>query len=252
MEREEHREESWDELVARVCDGLSSAGLDLVTDFEVAAYDREVPEEFRLGSGESPGVSGILIGNTRSLWTHFIKALGQSPSLRASSNPLNDYVEEVVSGVVASLKYPIVVRFGHNGGTPVALQQLAEVAGLAHLSRSHLSVHPVYGPWISLRGALVVDHPHRVVKRAAESPCTDECDNAAFDLFEEAVLVMGSQRSHEAVREDWRRWVRVRDACEVGRAFRFSEEQVLYHYTHDSQILWNELRRVSGAVDGEG
>lgn len=45
--------------------------------------------------------------------------------------------------------------------------------------------------------------------------------------------------------EDWRRWLAVRDACPVGRAHRYSDAQIAYHYTKDRGVLRD-------ALDAEG
>ena len=42
---------------------------------------------------------------------------------------------------------------------------------------------------------------------------------------------------HETVRENWRSWVAIRDACPLGKAHRYSDEQIRYHYTKDIKLL---------------
>jgi methylmalonic aciduria homocystinuria type C protein len=39
------------------------------------------------------------------------------------------------------------------------------------------------------------------------------------------------------VREQWRLWLAVRDACPVGREYRYSENQIRWHYAHDRSAL---------------
>jgi hypothetical protein len=40
-----------------------------------------------------------------------------------------------------------------------------------------------------------------------------------------------------AVERGWRAWVAVRDACPVGRASRYGDEQIRYHYAKDRGVL---------------
>jgi hypothetical protein len=42
-------------------------------------------------------------------------------------------------------------------------------------------------------------------------------------------------------RKNWTHWVRIRDACEVGRAHRYSEQQMHFHYDPDVERLLDEL-----------
>lgn len=39
------------------------------------------------------------------------------------------------------------------------------------------------------------------------------------------------------VRSDWQKWVRIRDACSIGREWRYSDDQIRYHYVADRALL---------------
>jgi len=41
--------------------------------------------------------------------------------------------------------------------------------------------------------------------------------------------------------EEWRAWLAVRDACPLGRAHRYTEPQVLYHYTHEPRYIRHDM-----------
>jgi methylmalonic aciduria homocystinuria type C protein len=47
--------------------------------------------------------------------------------------------------------------------------------------------------------------------------------------------------THDQIASEWSNWVAVRDACPVGRAERYDDAQVRYHYTKDRRILERAL-----------
>jgi hypothetical protein len=128
----------------------------------------------------SPTSLGILVGNTREIWTPFIDWLAQNPTRVVAPDPLDTYVTEQVNSIVAEhiKDFRTEVRFSHGyksgtntsfsdkisyyilllilqcPGNGVAMQKLAHAAGLCYLDPEfHLAIHPVYGPWISFRYA---------------------------------------------------------------------------------------------------
>jgi methylmalonic aciduria homocystinuria type C protein len=110
------------------------------------------------------------------------------------------------------------------------VQRLAERAGFAPLSSGRLSAHPVYGPWFALRAVVVfdVDGPDGPAP-FANAPCAG-CDAPCRVAFEHALAVSDARSDPALLHERWRPWLAVRDACPVGRDWRYSEEQILYHY----------------------
>jgi methylmalonic aciduria homocystinuria type C protein len=69
---------------------------------------------------------------------------------------------------------------------------------------------------------------HRVASVAIEPPCT--CDASCLAMFEAAIAAGNGP-------ESWRAGLAVRDACPVGREFRYSDAQLAYHYTQDARFL---------------
>jgi methylmalonic aciduria homocystinuria type C protein len=229
----------WRRLVNELAAGCLPAGLDLVAPLQVAWYNRVVETEFRLPDFERVGALAVLIGNTRALWPCFVGALRRSPTLLDAEHPLETYVVERLEEALTAVGPQWLVRWAHQTvPAPVAMQRLAEIAGLATLAPSHLSVHPVYGPWISLRAVVVVDvdgppgSPPRM-----QRPC-DDCERRCTAAFRHALAATGPPaRTHAAPDVHWERWLAVRDACPIGSEHRFDEDQTRYHYTKDRQIL---------------
>lgn len=156
-----------------------------------------------------------MIGNTRALWEIFLR------ERRAEPDALDRYVERAVREVFPSED----VRWAHTMPPTVAIQRVAEAAGLAWLSRSHLSVHPVFGPWIALRA--VVAGEFGAAAPPIAPPCA--CEHGCLPAFERACAA-GIPQGFEDVRDRWRLWLAVRDACPVGRAHRYGDDQIRWHY----------------------
>jgi hypothetical protein len=37
--------------------------------------------------------------------------------------------------------------------------------------------------------------------------------------------------------ERWKKWLQLRDECKIGNEYRYSESQIIYHYTTNKQYL---------------
>jgi methylmalonic aciduria homocystinuria type C protein len=216
------------DLIASRC---VDAGLDLHATTSVGRYNALVTEEFHLPGHETSAV--IVIGNTRALWPHIDRFVMGSP--QPLSDPVDTYVERVLADAVAEIDGVIDVRFSHEPPPRrVAIQRLADVAGLAWLSPSHLCVHETVGPWMALRAAVVLERPAPLP--AAELPPLCDCASHCLPKLQQA-LAAGEATSAD-VEEHWRLWVAMRDACPVGRAHRYSDEQIAYHYIGERPPRW--------------
>ena len=219
-----------DSLIAALTTACAEIGFDLVQPFALGWYNDAVAAEYRLPDLGRPHALGALIGHTRALWAPFLAAWRDDTALHAAADPLDRYSETRLAAVVEALPLRAELRFAH---APVprrpAIQRLAEISGLAPLSPVGLNVHPVYGPWIGLRAAVVFDieGPAGAPPPVA-NPCAD-CVRTCVPAFERACLATGP--------DAWRLWLAVRDACPIGRAHRYSDDQIVYHYTKDRAAL---------------
>jgi methylmalonic aciduria homocystinuria type C protein len=163
------------------------------------------------------GRLAVVVGNTRALW----------PRLRAEADwtapdPVDRYVEAAVR---AAAPAGAEVRLATDPQLPI--QQLADDAGLAWLSPSRVCVHPVFGPWIALRALIVTDAPAPAPAARIAPPC--DCARGCGEAFARACAA-GVPAGTAELRERWRLWLAVRDACPVGRAHRYSDDAIAYHY----------------------
>lgn len=219
-------------LVRLLSERLLPVGLDLIQPVSVRAYNDIVEPLYRLPDLQRDDPLALIIGNTRALWPPFVDELRQQSRALSQEHPLDAYVVKHLDEAVRALPARAEVRYSHElPPRRVAMQALAEVAGLAWRSPAFLSVHPCYGPWIGLRAAVVLDiDAPRIPAEPAARPC-DSCDTQCAPA-----LARASSRE-QARMDDWRRWLAVRDSCPVGRAHRYDEDQIRYHYTKDRSVL---------------
>jgi hypothetical protein len=187
---------------------LAAAGFDLAHTFDAHALAREPGLAMLAG----PERLGILIGNTRALWPRFTAAM-RDPVLAAARDPLDRYTEQVIDAALAGARR----YYGHRryDGAFLPLQRLAAATGLGALAPNHLVIHPIYGPWFALRAVVVIEGDPPLRAPIPQPCCCDASCGAAFARAQESM--------------DWRDWVTVRDCCSI-RTWRYSEEQVHFHY----------------------
>ena len=216
----------WSEIASSLAAHLAPRGLDIVHPFALGWVD---------GALAGPGDRlGILIGNTRALWAPFVAACRTGGALAAAADPIDRYCEAGLGAALDETGVVAAVRWAHDPAPRLPIQRLAAAAGLAPLSAVGLNVHPTYGPWMALRAALVVDVPGPTGSPpAVSSPCT-ACARTcgrAFDRAQEA------QATRQGIAETWPLWLAVRDACPIGREWRYPEPTIRWHYARDRSAL---------------
>ena len=221
-------------IFERIRAACAERGLDLAQPMCARWYNETADPAQRLADLGRPAALVVVVGNTRALWPHLARALAADAELARDPDPVDSYCARVVRAAMAGIAESWLVRFAHEP-PHIPIQRLAHLAGLAHLAPSHLSVHPRYGPWIALRAAVVID----VDGPPGPPPSAPPCDCAAHCMprFEAALARASATPEHAQVERDWRAWLAVRDACPVGRAHRYDDAQLGYHYTKDRRFL---------------
>jgi cyanocobalamin reductase (cyanide-eliminating) / alkylcobalamin dealkylase len=215
-------------------------GVDLAVAFPVCAFNLTVDPDERLPDLGRADALAILVGNTRRMWPAFRAALAQNKAPLNTPHPLDDYVLDSVESAASKTGVRHEIRWAHAMlPRPMPIQRIAERAGLAVVSPSHLSVHREFGPWIALRAVVVFDvtGPEFSVEPPSE-PCATCSAKPCLDALQRA-LEPGLPRSVTSIRigADWRRWLAVRDACPTGTSYRYSDAQIEYHYTKSKSLL---------------
>jgi len=247
-----------DMLQHELAEESGSYGFDLVTHTTVAAYHRVLGlsgdgDAFRLPDypshrtltpnpdGSRPSRVVFLIGNTRAAWPHFMATLDAQPARRSDPHPFDRWTSEVITRVVVAVvgpHYGFDVRFVFEGGVRAfSALHLAEATGLAYRGPAGLAVNPLLGPWFALRAAITIDingieapTPDPVCRRCVGQPCVAALNRAMADKST-------SEVDHGVLRERWRDWLAVRDACPEGTSLRYSDAQIRWHYGHDRGAL---------------
>ena len=133
-------------------------------------------------------------------------------------------------------------RFSHRMKTEefVHMQLAASVAGLTHKDpTSVLSLHPVFGPWVSLRSVVVLD----LDCADLEAPRLVEHPNSACNGAVEARLAT-LFAPPPAPKPTWRDWLGLRELVgdfKPAREHRFPETMIEYHYAHARDALVRDV-----------
>ncbi len=190
--------------------------------------------------------TGWVIGNTGALWSHWARVMRADPLRQTQANPLDQWITEVITDLVKQHDPEAQIYWAHQTEpAPIPIQRIAQLSGLASLSPAHLCAHPKYGPWIGLR-ALVVSTAHE--PSLAEPPasrvepcasCKDKMCGLAWNDAQIDARRASGKITAQSVRDTWRSWVAIREACPVGRQYQYSTAQLRYHYLQDRDA-WQE------------
>lgn len=212
-------------------------GLDLLHAFGAHRQRKELRDlGVSLPACENP--AAVLVANTKSMWCEFQAALADRPELRQSDNPLDCWVEGVVSAAADATRAGYSILWAHRPvqGRFAPLQRWAADAGFAVMAPCHLLNHPTHGLWIGLRALVVLDTEFEGVVSAARNLC-EGCEAPCLGPFRRAADARNQYHGTAQVTELWRDWLAVRDACPMCPGSRYSNEQVRYHYQRDRSVL---------------
>jgi hypothetical protein len=180
----------------------------------------------------------ILIANGIELWPKFVQAYRASDALKASANPLDDWIEWTLTEILEPIAECTRVYYVHRryDGKFVPMTRVAQASGYAAEAPCHLAVRSDVGPWLALRALALFDiEADSAIVAGATEPCAS-CNAPCIPAFERALASSGGPRQIE-VAPNWKLWLSVRDSCPYGRNARYSAEQIEYHYTKRRDIL---------------
>jgi hypothetical protein len=136
---------------------LDAAGLNLCGALSVVSYDSLVPAAWRTAALLPDARTALVVGSGgRALWD----ALRTAPEFDAVSDTIDTYTArtlEILVGDLARAGHPsrALYPLERRGGAWADFVALARQAGLGVSSRLGLLLHPVYGPWLSIRAVLL-------------------------------------------------------------------------------------------------
>ncbi len=222
---------------------LAPFGLNLIGVAAPRDYDAIVPPSHRLGTTASAAI--VVVGNGGGeFWAAYRAHVAADPTAESAAHPLDAFTTHVMESValpaVARLGIRAELRLPFRATTPpLSFVHLAEAAGLGRRSLLGVLVHPEFGPWMALRGALFVDVAVAAARPAAgfdpcpacpDRPCLAACpagavtNPAGWDV--PRCIDFRVARGAANPCEDR---CHARVACVYGRAHRYPEDALVHH-----------------------
>jgi hypothetical protein len=225
-------------VVRTMARALAPVGLNLVGVAAVAEYDAGSPPGISLAALAPGSTSAIVLGNGgRAFWEAFRRERWTTDGVDPLDAFTRRVVEEIALPIAARSGAPVRVVYPFDGaGEPVSFMRLAACAGLGQRSLLGLLVHPVYGPWIALRAALLVPGPVTAPRPAdgfdpcpscTERPCIGACPAAAVSPEGWDVPRCGAYRARAD--DPCAAGCHARLRCVLGRPHQLPHEALAFH-----------------------
>ncbi len=218
-------------------------GLNLVAAVPARRYDAAVRPEARSTRLSPRARSIVAIANGGgAFWKAFQRHARENPGWLERENPLDDFTQVVIereicpalsgAGVAHTIVYPFM-----GGGPTLNFMELGKVAGLGGPSIIGVLVHPVFGPWIAFRAALLLeeelDAPGAAAgfdpcPRCAARTCVSACPAGA--VSHPAGWDIPRCLAHRVEREaECAPRCAARVACVLGPEHRYPDDELAYH-----------------------
>ncbi len=221
----------------------AASGLNLVAATPADHYDTAVKPEYR-ATAIAPGARSIIvIGNGGgAFWKAFKEHSDKNPGWTAHDNPLDDFTRIVIDRDIApvltrsAVAYTIIYPFMGNGPT-LNFMEAGKAAGLSGPSILGVVVHPVYGPWIAFRAAILVSE---LIDQPGEGRDFDPCPSCTARTCISACPANAVSAangwdipkclSHRVeVEVDCMPRCHARAGCVLGPEHRYPDDELAYH-----------------------
>jgi ferredoxin len=194
------------------------------------------------GGGWPVGARSLLLLGSAGggLWSSFQKHLSVFPAWSTRQDPLDDYVLSLFWRDYDCFEQEwgeCVLYTPNDTVCPLDFVKLAQVAGWGGSGPLGLAVHPQFGPWFALRGAIVSSFVPdewsqpmtESVCVSCEAPCVSACPVGAVqrDGWQFSLC-----SSHRIEGKDCQDSCHARWACPVGQVHRYSSVQLRFHMQH--------------------
>lgn len=232
-----------DEIFDEIKEYLSGSGFNLVVKMKSSEYDRTSTPKKESGLLLKGAKSIILAGfGGGSFWSTFRSFLDENPDFREKHQDLIDEYTilkfDHVSGMLSrekDISFMNIFPFG-NQALDMDFVKLGKLGGIGVPSLLGMLLHPVYGTWISLRGAILTDMEFSLYDTELSSfdPCPS-CSKPCITACPAHTVSLNGW--------DWEACMRFRLdtdvcsancasrlACPYGDKHRYTDEQILYHH----------------------
>jgi epoxyqueuosine reductase QueG len=242
-------------LLAKARAEAAAHGLNLFGLVDCARFDAGERVERRIGKHAGQCSTVVVLGSGgRALAQAYRRAVGDDRGEPPNANALQAYAAAGVARVADVLRAELpacgLVEFG--GSCRVNQARLGEAAGFGIVSPvSGLLLHPQFGPWLRVRGALLLERtPFGAVADASLAdvfhpccgcprPCLTACPAAVHDGFGHHDLERCGSHRHQG---GCASGCGSRTACPLGNEHRDEDGDDVHRHTHELA----SVRRWSG------
>jgi len=238
---------NWPEAVLESRNRLREKGLNLWGVARIKDHDACQAREWRLcerARGKPRSV--VVIGAGGSEMWHTVLAMSRFPATpRRGFHPLDEFSRETIEDEVRTLcqaGFAVDSTFPFDS-KPLDFVTLAESAGLGVRSPVvPFLLHPDYGPWVSLRGALLFEEELEPSGEltdfepcvACHCPCLDACPAGAYGPAGIQRLDLCAENRHSG---GCGNGCEVRRACPVGADRRYDPDEELFRHFYSLPLL---------------
>lgn len=231
-----------DEVLDQLKRHFLNSGFNLTLAIKASEYDSAIAGTNKLETIFPNAKSVILVGfGGKRFWTIFQEFLKENPHFKTNNVDLIDSYSVLkfneASQILESygISYMTAYPFGKDA-LSINFLKLGELAGAGVPSLLGILLHPVYGPWISLRGVILTDmeFDHYDKPLVDFSPCPT-CDKPCIEACP-ANTISESGWDYKACinyRISDRTCAHTcasRRACPYGKDEQYSEAQLRYHH----------------------
>lgn len=249
------------QLVREIAWALAPNGFDLVGVATRDAYDLRVDQSRSLRRLAPWARSAVVIGNGGgALWRSIEEWARPRGGVAAMKDPVDEFTEQTIRAGLepilarAGVSHEIVFPFLRDSrGPELSFLDLGAAAGLGAPSLLGVLVHPVFGPWIALRAAVVTDAALAAPRPAdgfdpcpgcVERACVSACpagavrDPGGWDF----VACIDHRIEHGSCVDR----CEARFDCVVGREHRYPSEALAHHHRRAWQPMRSWRERAKG------
>lgn len=243
-ETERRRKEPAVSLLDNILEALAPLGLNLIGTTSITSYEALVSRQYHVAPLLPQAKTVVVIGNGGSeFWREFRTYCDNYPDyIRGREHPLDDYTVELIETKLTpmlqtarvSYRYLYPFRFWTE---PVSFMHLARAASLAGPSILGVTIHPVYGPWMALRAAVLLNLELSLPPQASgfdpcptcvERPCISSCPASAINTAKgwDIPSCVQHRLQHQ---KDCAEYCHARYNCVYGREHRYPLDELQYH-----------------------
>ncbi|MER3445696.1 MAG: hypothetical protein C4291_02160 [Candidatus Dadabacteria bacterium] len=230
-----------DFLYNRLKNLFHDSGFNLLHRIKASEYDNQISLSRRASNIMPNAKSVILVGFAgRGFWEILQGFLKENPQFRETRE---DWIDEYTvlrfmsasrilddAGVDYAIAFPFV-----SAGLALDFSKLGELGGVGARSLMGILIHPEYGLWISLRGAIITDLEFSQYNEPlsfdpcphCSKPCISACPaNTVSEDGWDYNACMKFRLSDDTCRDN----CASRRACPYGKEHQYSEEQLAHHH----------------------